>query len=134
MTITIGGELQPAGGISRDSFYVGEKVLVFVEKVGPYYRVYFGEAGKYRVGEDSYTGLERRTIIDGWYAIPDLWERTVVYSNGTGADSAGGGAPSNLVEEPARVDDRRAVIWSVWLIPVFVVALLVLMKWRKRIL
>lgn len=52
LTITIGGELQGAGGLSRDSFEVGERVFVFVEKIGPYHRVLYGEAGKYTVVDE----------------------------------------------------------------------------------
>ena len=80
ITITIGGELRLAGEISRDSFYVGERVLVFVEKIGPYYRVLLGDGGKYRVLEEwpSYVGTPYITILGGWHTS-DWRPRSVVH-------------------------------------------------------
>ena len=137
VTITIGGEAYDGEGSTvytpHDLFYVGERVLVFVKKIGPYYRVLSGEAGKYRVWENPNIRLERRKIIDGWYAVPDFRYRTVVYSNLTGADSSNG-APSALVgSEPAVLAVPEPEPRMTWLIPVIMAALLLLMRWRKRI-
>jgi len=133
ITITIGGELQHAGELSRDSFEVGERVFVFVEKIGPYYRVLSGEAGKYRVWERSTIKYARHDIINGWAAVPGLGYRTVIYSNLTGADSSNG-APSSLAgTKPAVMAVPEPEPQMTWLIPVIMVALLMLMKWRKMI-
>jgi hypothetical protein len=71
VTITIGGEVYDGVGCTGDTphdlFYVGERVLVFVKKVGPYYRVLYGEAGKYSVREGApNVGLTLKTVIDNW--------------------------------------------------------------------
>lgn len=81
ITITIGGELQHAGELSGDSFQVGERVFVFAEKIGPYYRVMSGETGKYTVLEEwpPYVNTYNE-IINGWRTSPDLWPRSVVYT------------------------------------------------------
>ena len=137
VTITIGGEAYDGEGSTvytpHDLFYVGERVLVFVKKIGPYYRVLYGEAGKYRVWEMSTIKYDLRKIVNGWYAVPGLSYRTVVYSNLTGADSSNG-APSALVgSEPAVLAVPEPEPRMTWLIPVIMVALLLLMRWRKRI-
>jgi hypothetical protein len=140
ITITIGGEVYDGVGCTGDTphdlFYVGERVLVFVKKVGPYYRVLSGEAGKYRVWENSNIRLERCKIIDGWYAVPDFRYRTVIYSNVT-AISSNGDTPVNPQDSlsPAQLPDLPpTLIWPniiIAVITVLIVSLLVLVTWRK---
>ncbi len=92
ITITIGGELQSAGEVSRDSFEVGERVFVFVEKIGPYHRVLYGEAGKYTVVDERPPYISHG-IIGGWNTAPDWKPRIVVHSD---ADTTGHGTTNLL--------------------------------------
>ena len=138
VTITIGGGVYDGEGSTIDTphdlFYVGERVLVFVKKIGPYYRVLYGEAGKYRVWERSTIKYGLRKIVNGWYAVSGLRYRTVVYSNLTGADSSNG-APSALAgTEPAVMAVPEPEPCMIWLIPVIMALLLMLMRWKKILL
>ena len=120
VTITIGGELQFAGEISKDSFEIGETVFVFVEKIGPYYRVLYGDGGKYRVLEEwpSYVGTPHITILGGWHTSGRR-PRSVVY----GVAKSTGHGTVNL--SPIVF---AQILFAVLLIPI----LFVLMKRRKK--
>ena len=120
--ITIGGELQHAGELSRDSFEVGERVFVFVEKIGPYYRVLSAEGGKYRVLEEwpSYVGTPYITILGGWHTS-DWRPRSVVH----GVANSTGHGTVNLFPIVF-----TQILFAVLLIPI----LFLLMKRRKKLL
>ena len=120
ITITIGGELQGAGELSRDSFEVGERVFVFVEKIGPYHRVLYGEAGKYTVVDEKPPYIHSsQGIISGWNTAPGWNPRIVVHSD---ADPIGHGTTNLFPFYLAQI------LFAVLLIPF----LFVFMKRRKK--
>jgi len=118
--VTIGGELQGAGELSRDSFEVGERVFVFVEKIGPYHRVLYGEAGKYTVVDEKPPYIHSsQGIISGWNTAPGWNPRIVVHSD---ADPTGHGTTNLFPFYLAQI------LFAVLLIPI----LFVFMKRRKK--
>ncbi len=121
ITITIGGELRGAGDLSRDSFEVGERVFVFVEKIGPYYRVMLGEAGKYTVVDEMPPSIHSsQGIIGGWNTAPGWNPRIVVHSD---ADPTGHETTKLFPFYLAQI------LFAVLLIPLLVV----FMKRRKKL-
>ncbi len=121
ITITIGGEFQGAGEISRDSFEVGENVFVFVEKIGPYYRVLNGHAGKYTVVDEMPPSIHSsQGIIGGWNTAPGWNPRIVVHSDAEPIAQI----TTNL--SPLYITQ---ILFAVLLIPL----LIVFMKRRKKL-
>ena len=119
ITITIGGELQHAGELSRDSFEVGERVFVFVEKIGPYYRVLSGEAGKYRVQEGApHVGLTLKTVIDNWRTPVDYHPRL---------------AFNESVEDPVPSGSAVDGVLTVAATVLIFILLLAYLRWREKI-
>jgi hypothetical protein len=118
VTITIGGELKHAGELSRDSFYVGERVLVFVEKIGPYYRVLLGDGGKYSVREGApHGGSTFKTVIGNWSTPVDFHPR-LVYNEST----------QDLVSSGSTVDEVLTVAAAVLIF----ILLLAYLRWREK--
>jgi len=119
ITITIGGELQHAGELSRDSFEVGEKVFVFVERIGPFYRVMSGEAGKYRVQEGPpHVSLTFTTVINNW-STPIGYHPRLVFNE----------SMQDLVSSGSTVDDVLTVVAVVLIF----ILLLAYLRWREKI-
>ena len=120
ITITIGGELlQHAGEISRDSFYVGERVFVFVKKIGPYYRVLSGEAGKYSVREGApHGGSTFKTVIGNWRTPVDFHPR-LAFNEST----------QDLVSPGSTVDEVLTVAAAI----LTFILLLAYLRWREKI-
>ena len=57
-------------------------MFVFVEKIGPYYRVMLGEAGKYTVVDEWPPYIHSsKGIIGGWNTAPGWIPRIVVHSD-----------------------------------------------------
>jgi len=123
VTITIGGEVYDGVGCTGDTphdlFYVGERVLVFVKKIGPYYRVLYGEAGKYMVREGAlYAGLTLKTVIDNWRTPVDFHPRLAFNESMQG-----------LVSSGSTIDDVLTVGAAVLIF----ILLLAYLRWREKI-
>lgn len=123
VTITIGGEAYDGEGSTvytpHDLFYVGERVLVFVKKIGPYYRVLYGEAGKYMVREGAfYAGLTLKTVIDNWRTPVDYHPRLAFNESMQG-----------LVSSGSTIDDVLTVGAAVLIF----ILLLAYLRWREKI-
>jgi len=131
------GILHDDGSISSTSngelFNVGERVFVYVERTGLSFWALHGAEGKYRVWGNSNIRLERRKIIDGWFAVPDFRYPTVVYYNVTAANSLksnGRTNPDSL--SPAQLPVLPPTpIWPNIILSFVIVSLLVLVMWRK---
>ena len=123
MTITIGGEAYDGVGgtvyTSHDLFYVGERVLVFVKKIGPYYRVLLGEAGKYSVREGApHGGSTFKTVIGNWSTPVDFHPR-LVYNE----------SKQDPVSSGSTVDEVLTVAAAVLIF----ILLLAYLRWREKI-
>jgi hypothetical protein len=123
VTITIGGEVYDGEGSTvytpHDLFYVGERVLVFVKKIGPYYRVLYGEAGKYSVREGApYAGLTLKTVIDNWRTPVDYHPRLAFNESMQG-----------LVSSGSTLDD----VLTVGAVVLIFILLLAYLRWREKI-
>jgi hypothetical protein len=123
VTITIGREAYDGEGstvyTSHDLFYVGERVLVFVKKIGPYYRVLSGEAGKYSVREGApKVGLTFKTVIGNWCTPVDFHPR-LAFNEST----------QDLVSSGSTVDEVLTVAAAVLIF----ILLLAYLRWREKI-
>ena len=123
VTITIGGEVYDGEGSTvytpHDLFYVGERVLVFVKKIGPYYRVLYGEAGKYMVQEGApHAGFTLKTVIDNWRTPVDYHPRLAFNESMQGLVSSG-----STVDEVLTVGAALLIF----------ILLLAYLRWREKI-
>jgi hypothetical protein len=123
VTITIGGEMYDGVGgtvyTPHDLFYVGERVLVFVKKIGPYYRVLLGEAGKYSVRERApHGGSTFKTVIGNWSTPVDFHPR-LAFNEST----------QDLVSSGSTVDEVLTVAAAVLIF----ILLLAYLRWREKI-
>jgi hypothetical protein len=123
VTLTIGYEAYDGVGgtvyTPHDLFYVGERVLVFVKKAGPYYRVLYGEAGKYSVREGApHGGSTFKTVIGNWSTPVDFHPR-LVYNE----------SKQDLVSSGSTVDEVLTVAAAVLIF----ILLLAYLRWREKI-
>jgi len=123
ITITIGREVYDGEGgtvyTPHDLFYVGERVLVFVKKIGPYYRVLYGEAGKYMVREGAlYAGLTLKTVIGNWSTPVDFHPRLAFNES-----------MQDLVSSGSTVDEVLTVAAAILIF----ILLLAYLRWREKI-
>ena len=123
VTLTIGYEAYDGVGSTVDTphdlFYVGERVLVFVKKIGPYYRVLYGEAGKYMVREGAlYAGLTLKTVIGNWSTPVDFHPR-LAFNEST----------QDPVSSGSTLDEVLTVAAAVLIF----ILLLAYLRWREKI-